>query len=224
MTNPAPGWYADPQEPTRWRWWDGTAWTENVSQPSQPSTEGALWTATTLWAESRARVGSWEADVRDEAGKPAGTVRGGMEMVLADSAGAPTLRLRAERDRRGNWTSLGRVHVADGAGAAAGTLEVAQYVNGRVTLSLRRSDGTQVAVLEPEAKNDREFAIHDAAGKSFGRVVATESKRKLLSQDRTWWISLARPLPAAVDPLALGAATTLSNIQMLVVNLADHRD
>jgi hypothetical protein len=218
---PPPGWYADPQDPARWRWWDGSAWTDQVSQPSADAT---LWTANTLWVDSRARVGSWEADVRDEAGKPAGTVRGAMQMVVADAAGAPQLTLTAERDRAGNWTSLGRIRVADAAGAPLGTLEVVKYFNARVTLSLRGVDGQQLAVLEPEAKNDREFALHDGAGTALGRVVAIESHRKLLSQDRTWWISLARPLPPPLDPLALGAAVTLSNIQLLVVNLAHHRD
>jgi hypothetical protein len=28
---PAAGWYADPQQPTRWRYWDGTAWTDHTS-------------------------------------------------------------------------------------------------------------------------------------------------------------------------------------------------
>jgi hypothetical protein len=216
-----PGWYADPGDSTRWRWWDGGAWTDQVSAPSGDRT---LWTATTLWVESRARVGSWQADVRDETGHPAGTVRGGLEMVVADAAGAPQLTLSAERDRSGNWTSLGRVNVTGAAGAPLGTLEVTKYFNARVTLSLRDVAGRQLAVLEPEGKTDKGFALHDGAGTSLGRVVAARSERKLLSQDRTWWVSLARPFPEALDPLALGAAVTLNNIQLLVVNLADHRD
>jgi resuscitation-promoting factor RpfB len=24
-----PGWFADPDDPTRWRWWDGSGWTEH---------------------------------------------------------------------------------------------------------------------------------------------------------------------------------------------------
>lgn len=28
---PPPGWYADPADPRRWRWWDGRAWTGYVS-------------------------------------------------------------------------------------------------------------------------------------------------------------------------------------------------
>jgi hypothetical protein len=220
MTDAAPGWYADPENPARWRWWDGGAWTDQVSTPSADRT---LWTASVLWVESRARVGSWQADVRDEAGRPAGTVRGGMQMVVADATGAPQLILTAERDRSGNWTSLGRVGVSDAAGAPLGTLEVTKYFNARVTLSLRDVGGQQLAVLEPEGKTDKGFALHDGAGKGLGRVVAAESERKLFSQDRTWWVSLARPLPQPLDSLALGTAVTLNNIQLLVVNLADRR-
>lgn len=32
----AAGWYADPAQPDRWRWYDGTAWTDHVSTPAQP--------------------------------------------------------------------------------------------------------------------------------------------------------------------------------------------
>lgn len=33
---PPPGFYDDPHDPTRTRWWDGAAWT-NVSQPRDPT-------------------------------------------------------------------------------------------------------------------------------------------------------------------------------------------
>ena len=38
-TGPAvapPGWYADPHDPTAWRWWDGRAWTMFTSRPTGP--------------------------------------------------------------------------------------------------------------------------------------------------------------------------------------------
>src|SRR4051794_1251980 len=39
-TAPAPGYYADPLDPSAERWWDGSAWTETVrSAASAPGTE-----------------------------------------------------------------------------------------------------------------------------------------------------------------------------------------
>lgn len=35
-TSVAAGWYADPAEPSRLRWWDGAAWTEHLHQPVAP--------------------------------------------------------------------------------------------------------------------------------------------------------------------------------------------
>ncbi len=35
-TRPPAGWYADPADPTAWRWWDGSAWTTFTSAPAQP--------------------------------------------------------------------------------------------------------------------------------------------------------------------------------------------
>ena len=37
---PAAGWFADPHDPTLWRWWNGVAWTKNV-HPMQASPEAA---------------------------------------------------------------------------------------------------------------------------------------------------------------------------------------
>lgn len=36
MMNSAPGWYPDPGDGTRERWWDGSAWTERVRSPGAP--------------------------------------------------------------------------------------------------------------------------------------------------------------------------------------------
>src|SRR5687768_7709639 len=31
---PEPGWYPDPAHDSAWRWWDGTAWTQQTAAPS----------------------------------------------------------------------------------------------------------------------------------------------------------------------------------------------
>jgi hypothetical protein len=35
--NPPAGWFPDPHDPTRKRWWDGAAWTEHVQQAAPPA-------------------------------------------------------------------------------------------------------------------------------------------------------------------------------------------
>lgn len=45
--HPPPGWYADPEDQNRWRWWDGTTWAEQQPPPSQ-STSGTSTTAKVL--------------------------------------------------------------------------------------------------------------------------------------------------------------------------------
>ncbi len=31
-----PGWFSDPSDSNRWRWWDGQSWTDNVSDKGPP--------------------------------------------------------------------------------------------------------------------------------------------------------------------------------------------
>ena len=40
-STPAAGWYADPSGTGGMRWWDGTAWTENVTPPTPPAPPAA---------------------------------------------------------------------------------------------------------------------------------------------------------------------------------------
>lgn len=36
-TQPEAGWYPDPADPARLRWWDGAAWTEDVTDAQAPT-------------------------------------------------------------------------------------------------------------------------------------------------------------------------------------------
>lgn len=41
MSDIEPGWYADPNSPENWRWWDGNAWTEATYQGDAPENSGS---------------------------------------------------------------------------------------------------------------------------------------------------------------------------------------
>lgn len=41
MSDPIPGWYPDPEEPSRQRFWDGTRWTEARAYPVAMGLDGA---------------------------------------------------------------------------------------------------------------------------------------------------------------------------------------
>jgi uncharacterized Tic20 family protein len=49
---PPPGWYPDPQNPGGQRWWDGSAWTAHVAEPSG-ATAPAVGTPGEVSADSR---------------------------------------------------------------------------------------------------------------------------------------------------------------------------
>ena len=57
MSEPIPGWYPDPEEPTRQRFWDGTQWTEARAYPAAavgadgtaPAAESAEAQAASRW-------------------------------------------------------------------------------------------------------------------------------------------------------------------------------
>jgi len=224
---PPPGWYADPGDPSRQRWWDGTRWTEKTQPPAgqAPAASGGsgpLWADPTLWVISRARVGGWSAEVRDQSGGVCGSLRQSARTIrLFDGAGAPQLQLHTEYQRRwSGWSGVLGFDVLHPSGSPYGELDVDKYLNKRVTLSLR-SGQQQLAVLASEDKSDDRFAIHDNAGSCLARVHKAQQGGSLFKEDLTWWLSMARPLSAPLDALVLAAGTALSAIQHLVVNLHD---
>ena len=45
MTLPPPGWYQDPLNPDRQKWWDGTAWTDYTAPLGSAASETSAETA-----------------------------------------------------------------------------------------------------------------------------------------------------------------------------------
>ncbi|MDX6698715.1 MAG: hypothetical protein QOE65_2112 [Solirubrobacteraceae bacterium] len=216
MSTPPPpaGWYADPQAPGRWRWWDGARWTDDVSTPAVP---GALTAADYLVIRAHAGLGNWHATIHDRSLAQVGAVRQtGMDLKVLDSAGALVL------DADGGAVAFGGAGrswtVRDAAGAQLGDLAVTGYMNRRITLTLRDTSGQTAGVLAPIGKVDRDFSVTDAAGKGVARVWRAERDRALLREDETWAAQIARPLPPPLDSLALVAVCTLDAIQHVVVN------
>jgi hypothetical protein len=212
---PPAGWYADPQAPGRWRWWDGTRWTDHVSGP--PASAAALTGADYLVIRAAARIAQWRATVHDRSLAQVGAVTmHGMSMRLVDAAGVPVLEL--DGGSAFSWNRVGGLRtwtVRDPAGAEVGQLAVTKYFNRRITLALR-GGGRDVAQLAPIGKVDRDFAISDAAGTQLARVWRAERDRNLVREDETWATEIARPLAPPLDALVLAAVCTLDSIQHVV--------
>jgi hypothetical protein len=220
MSTPAPpaGWYADPEAPGRWRWWDGAQWTGNVSAGA-----AALRAADYLVVRAAARLGSWSATVHDRALAQIGAVSAsGMNMRLLDAAGATVLEADGGSASGSRQTGLRRWEVRDAAGTPIGELAVTSYVNRRVKLALR-AGGQDVGRLEPIGKVDRDFSIVDAAGAAVARVWRAERERGLVSEDETWAAQVVRPLPEPLDSLVLATVCTLDSIQHVVMNSSSTR-
>lgn len=74
MTLPLAGWYPDPENVQRWRWWNGNAWTENYSDPhpAAPAAAAAPMAVATPAAQMNAAPYSYSANTATLTA-PAGT-------------------------------------------------------------------------------------------------------------------------------------------------------
>lgn len=218
-TPPTPaGWYADPQMPTRWRWWDGAKWTENVSGGDPAVLTGADY----LVVRASAGLGRWSATVHDRTLAQIGRVTmRGYQMRLLGPGDVPVLELDGGSGfswGTGRRTGLRSWSVRDAAARQLGELAVTKYVNRRITLTLRDAAGQDAGKLEPIGKVDRDFSIVDAAGTGVARVWRAEREGGLLEEDETWAAQISRPLPAPLDSLVLAAVCTLDSIQHVTLN------
>lgn len=93
------GWYEDPKDPTRFRWWDGQAWTRKVStEPLGSETSGSLASGASIPAGGPEDVvprASWEA---------LETAQSVLELTGKDEARAPRIIPRADGGVRFLWT------------------------------------------------------------------------------------------------------------------------
>lgn len=216
MNTTPEGWYADPDDASRWRWWDGSAWTDQFSAPSG---DRKLWTETTLWVVAKTGFAKWSAEVLAEDGRRAGTMRAGGnlgDMTLCDAGGAPQLGFVVDNIPRYGSGLLSTI-VSDEAGVELGELALTKFVNKRVTVSIRSPVGEE-AKLASEDKTTRAFAVHDAADQGVARVLQSRSGGGLVDKETTWQVTISRPLERASDPLVLAACLGLDFIQILAFN------
>lgn len=215
MSAPAPpaGWYADPQDASRWRWWDGAKWTENVSDSGR-----ALWSADYLVVRASAKLAQWRATVHDRTLALIGTVKmQSTRMRVLDAGGA--VQLTSDGGSPFSWEHVGGLRswaIADAREQPVGELAVTAYFNRRLQIALRDPGGAELAKLAPIGKTDADFAVTDAAGKQVARIWRAERDRSLLSEDETWAAQITRPLPQPLDSLVLAAVCTLDSMQHVV--------
>ncbi len=66
MSNPAPDWYPNPDDPTQLRYWDGSAWTENRHPASGAAEQPQVATQQQAPAQATAQTGAHQAKQFDE--------------------------------------------------------------------------------------------------------------------------------------------------------------
>jgi hypothetical protein len=183
-------------------------------------TAGPLWTEKLLWVFTRARVGSWSAQVTDQAGTQLGyadvhVIGPTAGIRLLDAAGAPQLQMAIQRGGMtafsGRGMSSTTLGVTDAGGMELGEIATVKFFNRRVTLALRVG-GEELGRLAPVEKDVR-FAVKDASGTQVARVERVQTGGGLLSEDMTWALMIERPLPQPLDALILGAGVALNQIQ-----------
>jgi hypothetical protein len=223
MSTPPPpaGWYADPGDATRWRWWDGSAWTDNVSGGTAAA-PGSLWRDSLLYVRAKSAVGGRQATVYDERGALLGALDAGAgklgltnwSVPLVDAAGQVQLRMSAGFVLGGFPGPLS-LAVEDAAGAAIGSIRVASF-SGRKFRLVLEAGGQPVGEVHTEDWKNLDFRVVDASGNEVASTGRAEpSSGGWFTWNDLYWLSIRRPLPEPLDRLALLALVGHAEIHLL---------
>jgi hypothetical protein len=219
---PPPGWYADPQDGRRWRWWDGSGWTANVSGGEGAQASGDLWRDSTLYVRAKSAVGGRQATVYDERGGLLASLDPGAGKIgltnwsvpLVDAAGALQLRMSVGFAFGPVFGPLS-VAVEDAAGAPVGSIRVANFAGRRFRLELE-AGGQTLGEVHTENWKNLDFRVVDAAGNEVASTGRAEPNAGgWFTWNDLYWLSIRRPLPEALDRLAIMALVGLAEIHLL---------
>jgi hypothetical protein len=218
---PPAGWYADPGDSRRWRWWDGSDWTQHVSGGGDPA-PGGLWRDSLLYVRAKSAVGGRQATVYDERGAMLGMLDAGAgnlgltswSVPLVDAVGALQLRMSV-RYVLGGFAGPLNISVADPAGAPIGSIRVANFTGRRFRLVLE-AGGQDVGEVHTEDWKNLDFRVVDAAGNEVASTGRAEpSAGGWFTWNDLYWLSIRRPLPEALDRLAIAALVGHAEIHLL---------
>jgi hypothetical protein len=206
------GWYADPEDGRRWRWWDGAHWTEHTSVPA--AAPDAFWSAPLLYVRNHASVGSFQTAVYDGSGTQiAAMTAGGIHMGLTnvtlpivDPRGAPLLVMReAYSISFGGFGGGSRaLRVEDGGGRELGSILLRSYGPRHFNFDLGDPGGAQIGAARMEDYGSLMCLVHDTAGAEVARTGRAEAPQGgLFTVNDFYSIALHRPVPEALDRVTL---------------------
>ncbi len=180
------GWYADPVDGGRWRWFDGRAWTEHVSSPS-PSPPGS--TTTPAWAVV-ATVPWWRRTSRTRVLVIAGATLAGLLAVgAAGSAGAGSGRTRA-------------------AGTGSGTAQDPSYQLGTkappTVSGLPRSRSAGLVAVGEQLRTQVDAAVPGADAALVQTYGSLSGRRAVLV-----WVTVRAPIAQKAEGAAVETAFSL---------------